>query len=82
MERDQETMSELEPGTVQHAQLYNRMADIAWTALCVLLGAWVVWSVIGAVRGTAHGVLYCAVAVVLFTIVLRVRLLAYRRRTE
>ncbi|MFE6420854.1 MULTISPECIES: hypothetical protein [Streptomyces] len=35
-------LGELEPGTRQRAQLRSRVADIAWTALCVVLALWAV----------------------------------------
>ncbi|HZF87781.1 hypothetical protein [Streptomyces sp.] len=71
----------LEPGTRQRAQLPTRIADIAWTALWVLVALWAVWASVGAVRGTtAWG--YCAVAWVLLAIALTMRVLVVRRRTR
>ncbi|MFE0822204.1 hypothetical protein [Streptomyces sp. NPDC058847] len=73
-------LGELEPGTRQRAQLRTRAADIAWTALCVVLALWAVWSAVGVARGgTAWA--YCAVAWVLLAGALALRTLAVRRRT-
>ncbi len=35
-------LGDLEPGTRQRAQLRTRLADVAWTALCVVLALWAV----------------------------------------
>ncbi|MET7452575.1 hypothetical protein ABZT03_11875 [Streptomyces sp. NPDC005574] len=74
-------LGDLEPGTGQRAQLRARVLDIAWTALCVLLVLWAVWSSVGVVRGVTAWA-YCAVAWVLLAVVLAVRLWAVRRRTS
>ncbi|AKZ53823.1 putative integral membrane protein [Streptomyces ambofaciens ATCC 23877] len=71
----------LEPGTRQRGQLRSRAADITWTALCVVLALWAVWSAVGVVRdGTAWA--YSAVAWVLLAAALALRALAVRRRTS
>ncbi|MEW2264191.1 hypothetical protein ACGF5T_26120 [Streptomyces sp. NPDC047853] len=71
----------LEPGTRQRGQLHGRVADIAWTALCLVLALWAVWSSVGAVRGgTAWA--YSAVAWVLLATALALRARAARRRTS
>ncbi|MFC7882046.1 hypothetical protein ACFUVV_09255 [Streptomyces sp. NPDC057376] len=69
------------PGTRQRAQLRTRVADIAWTAPCVVLALWAVWSAVGVARGgTAWA--YCAVAWVLLAGAPALRTLAVRRRTS
>jgi hypothetical protein len=71
----------LEPGTKQRAQLPTRIADIAWTALCVLVGVWAVTALVGAVRGTsAWG--FAVVAWVLLAVALTMRVLVIRRRAR
>ncbi|CAM5465580.1 hypothetical protein SGLAM104S_07557 [Streptomyces glaucescens] len=71
----------LEPGTRQRAQLPTRIADIAWTALWVLVAAWAVWASVGAVRGTTAWA-YSAAAWVLLAVALTMRVLVVRRRTR
>ncbi|MGW3991275.1 hypothetical protein [Streptomyces sp. NPDC004830] len=76
---EQHGLGTLEPGTRQRAQLPTRIADIAWSALAVLVALWAVWASVGAVRGTtAWG--YCAAAWVLLAVALTMRVLAVRRR--
>ncbi|MDG9690007.1 hypothetical protein CJI59_00640 [Streptomyces sp. Alain-F2R5] len=72
---------ELEPGTRQRAQLRTRVADIVWTALCVVLALWAVWSAVGVARD-ATAWAYCVVAWVLLAAALALRMLAVRRRTS
>ncbi|MFC7815401.1 MULTISPECIES: hypothetical protein [unclassified Streptomyces] len=74
-------LGELEPGTRQRAQLRTRVADIAWTTLCVVLALWAVWSAVGVARG-ATAWAYCVVAWVLLAGALGLRTLAVRRRTS
>ncbi|MEU7210795.1 hypothetical protein AB0B06_20540 [Streptomyces sp. NPDC044989] len=74
-------LGDLEPGTRQRAQLRVRVADIAWTALCVLLTLWAVWSAVDLARGATAWV-YCAVAWVLLAAALTLRVAAVRRRTS
>ncbi|MFD5074057.1 hypothetical protein [Streptomyces sp. NPDC058371] len=74
-------LGDLEPGTRQRAQLRSRIGDIAWTALCVVLLLWGVWSAVGVVRG-ATAWAYCAVAWVLLAVALGLRVVAARRRTR
>ncbi|GAB2845636.1 hypothetical protein GCM10027074_10600 [Streptomyces deserti] len=77
----QSGLGTLEPGTGQRAQLPTRIADIAWTALCVVVALWTVWASVGVVRGTtAWG--YCAVAWVLLAVALTMRVLVVRRRAR
>ncbi|MGW5639935.1 hypothetical protein [Streptomyces sp. NPDC003832] len=57
----------LPPGTRQREQLRGRFADIAWTALCVVLALWAVVSSVGTARGTTAWA-YSAVAWVLLAI--------------
>ncbi|MFF4984159.1 hypothetical protein ACFY3O_29475 [Streptomyces sp. NPDC001046] len=77
----QHGLGTLEPGTRQRAQLPTRIADIAWTALAVLVALWAVRASVGAVRGTtAWG--YCAVAWVLLAVALTMRVLTVRRRAR
>ncbi|MDL5205666.1 hypothetical protein [Streptomyces sp. ALI-76-A] len=71
----------LEPGTRQRGQLRTRVADIAWTALCVVLALWAVWSAVGLARGVTAWA-YCAVAWVLLAVALALRVAAIRRRTR
>ncbi|MEW2074406.1 hypothetical protein ACFZAG_29640 [Streptomyces sp. NPDC012403] len=71
-------LGDLEPGTRQRAQLRARVADIASTALCVVLGLWVVWSVVGVARGTAEWA-YSVVACVLLAAALTARTVGARR---
>ncbi|WP_225824000.1 hypothetical protein [Streptomyces naphthomycinicus] len=68
----------LRPGTRQRSQLRVRVADIAWTALCVVLALWAVASSVGVVRGMTAWV-YCAVAWILLAVA-GVMLLASVRR--
>ncbi|PZT70277.1 hypothetical protein DN402_32660 [Streptomyces sp. SW4] len=75
---DDQGLGALEPGTRQRAQLRTRVSDIAWTALCVVLALWAVWTAVGAVRGTTAWV-YSAVAWVLLATALAVRAAAVRR---
>ncbi|MCX4996647.1 hypothetical protein ABZ722_21080 [Streptomyces longwoodensis] len=77
---EQHGLGTLEPGTRQRAQLPTRIADIAWSALTVLVALWAVWASVGAVRGTTAWA-YCAVAWVLLAVALTMRVLAVRRRT-
>ncbi|MFG3251230.1 hypothetical protein [Streptomyces sp. NPDC048187] len=74
-------LGDLEPGTRQRAQLRVRLADTAWTALCVLLALWAVWSAVDLARG-ATAWAYCAVAWVLLAVALTLRAAAVRRRTS
>jgi hypothetical protein len=74
-------LGDLEPGTRQRAQLRTRLADIAWTALCVVLALWAVWSLVGAARG-ATAWAYSVVAWVLLAAALALRTLAARRRVS
>ncbi|WND39454.1 hypothetical protein RI578_36465 [Streptomyces sp. BB1-1-1] len=74
-------LGDLEPGTRQRAQLRTRLADVAWTALCVVLALWAVWSAVDLARG-ATAWAYCAVAWVLFAVALALRVVAVRRRTS
>ncbi|NEE22970.1 hypothetical protein G3M58_93035 [Streptomyces sp. SID7499] len=74
-------LGDLEPGTRQRAQLPSRIADIAWTALWVLVALWAVWASVGLVRGvTAWG--YCVGAWVLLAVALAMRVVALRRRAR
>jgi hypothetical protein len=69
------------PGTRQRAQLPSRIADIAWTALWVLVALWAVWASVGLVRGvTAWG--YCVGAWVLLAVALAMRVAVARRRAR
>lgn len=74
-------LGDLEPGTAQRAQLRTRLADIAWTALCVVLALWAVWSVVDLARGATAWV-YSAVAWMLLAAALVLRTRAMRRRTS
>ncbi|MFE0805749.1 hypothetical protein [Streptomyces sp. NPDC058812] len=74
-------LGDLEPGTRQRAQLRTRVADVAWTALCVVLALWAVWSAVDLARG-ATAWAYCAVAWVLLAVALALRVVAVRRRTS
>jgi hypothetical protein len=74
-------LGDLEPGTRQRTQLRGRAADIAWTALCVVLALWAVWSAVDLARGATAWV-YCAVAWVLLAVALSLRAAAVRRRTS
>ena len=50
---------DLKPGTEQRSQLRTRIADIAWTALCVVLALWAVWTSFGVAEedvAWSHGV--------------------------
>ncbi|WP_030864908.1 hypothetical protein [Streptomyces sp. NRRL S-37] len=71
-------LGDLEPGTRQRDRLRARVADIAWTALCVVLALWAVWGVVGVARGTA-GWVYSAVACVLLAVALYARTVSARR---
>ncbi|MFK0058473.1 hypothetical protein ACIQTN_04445 [Streptomyces werraensis] len=70
---------DLEPGTHQRGQLRARVADIASTALCVVLALWVVWGIVGVARG-AIGWAHSVVACTLLAIALTARTLGVRRR--
>ncbi|MET9255540.1 hypothetical protein [Streptomyces sp. NPDC003717] len=72
-------LGELERGTRQRAQLRTRLSDIAWTALCVVLALWAVWSAVGVVRGSSAWA-YSLVAWVLLAAALALRVAAVRRR--
>ncbi|MET9826542.1 MULTISPECIES: hypothetical protein [unclassified Streptomyces] len=74
-------LGDLEPGTRQRALLRGRVSDIAWTALCVVLALWAVWSAVALARG-ATAWAYCAVAWVLLAVALTLRWRAARRRTS
>ncbi|MFD7439730.1 hypothetical protein [Streptomyces sp. NPDC059861] len=74
-------LGDLEPGTTQRAQLRTRIGDIAWSALCVVLLFWGIWSAVGAARGLTAWV-YCAAAWVLLAVALGLRAAAARRRTR
>ncbi|MFJ4244713.1 hypothetical protein ACIP17_29395 [Streptomyces iakyrus] len=77
----QSGLGRLEPGTRQRAQLPSRIADIAWTALWVLVALWAVWASVGVVRGvTAWG--YCVGAWVLLAVALGMRVVVARRRAR
>ncbi|MFC8425754.1 hypothetical protein ACFUN7_33785 [Streptomyces sp. NPDC057236] len=71
-------LGDLEPGTRQRDRLRARVADIASTALCVVLALWAVWSVVGVARGTT-GWAYSAVACVLLAAALYARTAGVRR---
>lgn len=77
-----EPLSELERGTVQRAQLRARIADIAWTALIVVLGAWALWGAVGIARETANAWVYCVNGAVLFTVALWARLSTLKARAR
>ncbi|MEU9745767.1 hypothetical protein [Streptomyces niveus] len=77
-----EPLSDLERGTVQRAQLRTRVADIAWTALVVVLAAWVLWSAIGIARAEANAWVYCAIGALLFAVALWARLSTLRARAR
>lgn len=80
--QEPEPLTDLERGTVQRAQLRARVADIAWTALIVVLGAWVLWSVVGVARETANAWVYCGIGVVLFAVALWARVSAIKARAR
>ncbi|GAA4791570.1 hypothetical protein [Streptomyces ziwulingensis] len=65
------------PGTRQRGQLRTRAADIAWTALCVVLALWAVWSAVGVVRGVTAWA-YSVVAFVLLAAASALRVAAAR----
>ncbi|MFF5158275.1 hypothetical protein ACFY3N_18890 [Streptomyces sp. NPDC000348] len=77
-DHDGRELGDLEPGTRQRARLRARVADIASTALCVVLALWTVWSVVGVARGTA-GWAYSAAACVLLAVALTARTVGVRR---
>ncbi|MFE3252431.1 hypothetical protein [Streptomyces sp. NPDC059209] len=77
-----EPLSDLERGTVQRAQLRTRIADIAWTALIVVLGLWALWSAVGIARETENALVYCVVGGVLFTVALWARLSTLKARAR
>lgn len=77
-----EPLSDLERGTVQRAQLRTRIADIAWTALIVVLGLWALWSAVGIARETANAWVYCVIGGVLFTVALWARLSTLKARAR
>lgn len=79
---DDKPMSPLEPGTVQRGQLRARTADIAWTALCVVLGAWALFEAVGVIRGDTDAWIFCAVAAVLFSVAFWTRLAARKARAR
>ncbi|MDQ0585374.1 hypothetical protein [Streptomyces rishiriensis] len=74
-------LGDLEPGTRQRSQLQTRIADIAWTALCVVLAAWAIWGSIGALREETAWA-YSVVAWILLAVALTLRVIAFRRRTH
>ncbi|MFF1443060.1 hypothetical protein [Streptomyces sp. NPDC058295] len=74
-------LGDLEPGTRQRAQLRTRISDIAWTALCVVLAVWAIWSSVGAVRDEAAWA-YGIAAWILLAVALTLRVLSVRRRTR
>ncbi|MEU9733151.1 hypothetical protein [Streptomyces sp. NPDC048002] len=74
-------MSTLPPGTRQREQLRGRFADIAWTALCVVLALWAVVSSVGTARGTTAWA-YSAVAWILLAIAGATVYAGHRRRTR
>jgi hypothetical protein len=74
-------LGDLEPGTRQRDQLSARIADIAWSALCVVVALWALWSSLGALRGAASWG-YCAATWVLLAVALTVRVLTARRRAR
>ncbi|MFI1418126.1 hypothetical protein ACH4VX_09040 [Streptomyces sp. NPDC020731] len=76
-DHDGQELGDLEPGTRQRAQLRARVADIASTALCVVLALWAVWSIVGVVRGTAQWA-YSVVACVLLAAALTARTVGLR----
>lgn len=82
MERNDEPMSVLEPGTAQRGQLRSRVADIAWTALCVVLGIWTLVGVAGIATGTANAWAYGTVGAVLFTVATWTRVSMLRERAR
>jgi hypothetical protein len=69
----------LQRGTAQRAQLRVRLADIAWTCLCVVLALWAAVSSVGAARGTTAWA-YCAVAWILLAFACAMVLAGYKRR--
>ncbi|MFF3719183.1 hypothetical protein [Streptomyces prasinus] len=76
---DDRELDDLEPGTRQRAQLRTRVADIASTALCVVLALWALWSIIGVMRGT-DGWAYSVVACALLVTAVAARTVGIRRR--
>ncbi|MGW7090203.1 hypothetical protein ACWGH2_42875 [Streptomyces sp. NPDC054871] len=78
---DASELGSLEPGTRQRVQLRTRIADIAWTALCVVLLFWGIWSAVGVAGGVTTWA-YSAVAWVLLAVALVTRAVAARRRTR
>lgn len=82
VERAQDSgLGDLEPGTVQRDQLSARIADIAWTALCVIAALWAVLSAVGALSGAASWA-YSVEALIVLAIALGMRYRAVRRRTR
>ncbi|MET9553407.1 hypothetical protein [Streptomyces sp. NPDC006645] len=77
-----EPLPDLAHGTVQRAQLPARVADIAWTALVIVLGVWVLASAVGIARGTENAWVFCAVGAVLFAVALRARLSTLKARAR
>ncbi|AWT47123.1 MULTISPECIES: hypothetical protein [Streptomyces] len=74
-------LGDLEPGTVQYDQLSARIADIAWTALCVIAALWTVLSAVGALSGAARWA-YSVEGLIVLAIALGMRYRAVRRRTR
>ncbi|MEU3828985.1 MULTISPECIES: hypothetical protein [unclassified Streptomyces] len=74
-------IGELEPGTGQREQLRVRLADIAWTCLCVVLAVWAVLESVGSLNGSARWA-YAGVAWVLLGAACVVRVSAVRRRAR
>lgn len=78
---DASGLGDLKPGTKQRSQLQTRIADIAWTALCIVLAIWAIWGSVGAAReeaAWAHGV----VAWILLAAALTLRVRSVRRRSH
>lgn len=82
MSDDDELMGELERGTVQRAQLRARLADIAWSALFVLLALWVALNLAGVAMGWEDAWSYCAIGAVLLAVAWGMRVLALRNRAR
>ncbi|MFD8223115.1 hypothetical protein ACFV16_02955 [Streptomyces massasporeus] len=59
----------------------SRIADIAWTALWVLVALWAVWASVGVVRGVTAWA-YCVGAWVLLAVALAMRVVVVRRRAR
>ncbi|MFD9721800.1 hypothetical protein [Streptomyces sp. NPDC059076] len=82
MSDEGEPMGEMRRGTVQLSQLRERWADIAWTALCVVLVLWVALNLLGVARGWENAWNYCAVGVALLGIAWWMRILSIRSRAR